>query len=348
MSKKEAAPASKWMAKLLKHDAAVKYELQDEAKYMRSPSPGVNYLFGKKMGMKPGTTMLLYGPAKSGKTLLSLAFAGQLHRDDPEAIVLHFDTEMRETVPTWAKVFGIDMNRIVTYSTNRPEEIFDFIATDVQAMIQEGAPIKCIIIDSLAALSYPKEANAEKTTNHVMGDAAAYLNRGMKAILPVIRRGGIYTFLCQHVRDNMDPQTAKYQKYVIPGGRGLKHLCEYFVLCEKINNKDSKTFDSEKTDGSGNPIQTGHHIRVAMEENSCGPQNRKIEIQLSYVDGIVNQHEEIATLAVNMGVIQRPNNMTYAYGDKKWVGYANFVEALKGDFDLQRELLDKVIENDLT
>jgi len=51
---------------------------------------------------------------------VSLAFAGQLHQTDPEAIVLHFDTEMRDTIPTWAKVFGIDLDRIVSYSTNQP------------------------------------------------------------------------------------------------------------------------------------------------------------------------------------------------------------------------------------
>jgi RecA/RadA recombinase len=340
--------ASKWMAKLRKHEAAVKYELKGNETMLRSPSPGVNYLFGKKMGMMPGYTMLLYGPQKSGKSLLSLALAGQLHRDDPNAIVLHFDTEMRETMKTWAKVFGIDMNRIASYSTNRPEEIFDFIAKDVNAMIQDGAPIKMIIVDSLAAISYPKEANAESTTNHIMGDAAAYLNRGMKAILPVIRRNGIYTVLCQHVRENMDPQTAKYRKYIIPGGRGLKHLCEYFVLCEQINSKDSRILDETRKDGSGNPIQTGHMIRVTMEDNSDGPKNRKIEIKLSYKEGIVDQHEEIATLAVNMGVIERPNNMTYAYKDKKWVGYNNFLAGLKDDTDLQKELLEKVVEQDLT
>jgi RecA/RadA recombinase len=284
----------------------------------------------------------------SGKSLFSLAFAGQLHKDDPEAIVLHFDTEFRETIPTWAKVFGIDMNRIISLSTNDPKEIFDYIQTDINAMLQEGAPIKMIIIDSLEMINYPKEGNAESTTNHVIGDASAYLKRAMKAILPIIRRNKIYTILCQHVRANMDPNMAKYKPFTIPGGFALKHSVEYWMLAQKIEAKDTKVFDSEKKDGSGNPIQTGHSIRVKMEENSMGPQNRSVEVALSYKDGIVNQHIEIAELATNMGIVERPNNLTYQFDGLKWKGFDNFALAIKEDPELQKKLIDKIKEVELT
>lgn len=339
---------NKWVQQLRKHGSAVDFNGTDALKYAKSPSPGINYLFGKARGIKPGYTAMIYGPAKSGKSLFSLAFAGQLHKDDPDAIVLHFDTEYRQTVPTWANVFGIDMNRIISYSTNNPQEIFDYIATDVQAMLQDGAPIKMIIIDSLAMINYPKEANAESTTNAVIGDGASYLARGMKAILPVIRKHGIYTILCQHVRANMDPNSAKYRPYVIPGGYALKHSVEYWMLCSKIEAKDSKVFDTDKKDGSGNPIQTGHAIRVKMEENSLGPQNRSVEVHLSYKEGIVNQHLEIAELANNMGIIERPNNVTYIFEDKKWRGFDDFANGIKQDEELAAKLLDKIKENDLT
>ena len=349
------------MKKLTKHDGFLKTSTFPEPPALQTSSPGVNYLFGKKAGMKAGSSMLLYGPPKSGKSLLSLAFAGHLHKTDPEAIVLKFDTEFREdSLEHWHQAFGIDKDRLKYYMTNKPEEIFDFIANDVQAVIQEemdkkktqdpsvGNPIKLIIIDSLAGINYPKEANAESTTNHIMGDAAAYLPRGFKAILPVLRKYKISLIACQHIRDNMDANTSKYIRYTIPGGKGIKHFIEYWTLVEKINAKDSKTFDSDKLDGSGNPIQTGHAIRVKMEESSNGPQNRAVEVDLSYSQGLMNPHKEVATLAINMGIIDRPNNMTYVYGGKKWVGYANFEEALKQDPDMQAELIKKIQENDIS
>jgi RecA/RadA recombinase len=340
----------KWMKELRKHKSAVNFEDLKEKREVvaRTPSPGINYLFGKAGGMKPGFTSLIYGPAKSGKSLFSLAFAGQLHKDDPEAIVLHFDTEMRSTIPQWSKAFGIDMDRVISYSTNDPHQIFDYIKNEVAAMLQEGAPIKMIIIDSLAGIEYPKEANAESTTNHVMGDGSQYLNRGMKAITKTIRDNGIYTILCQHVRANMDPNSAKYKPYIIPGGHGLKHSVEYWMLCTKIDSKDTKAFDASRKDGSGNPIQTGHAIRVKMEENSLGPQNRAVEVHLSYENGIINQHLEVAELAKNMEIVQRPNNTTYIFEDSKWTGFNNFALAIQQDESLRDRLLAKIHESDIT
>lgn len=312
------------------------------------PSPGVNYLFGKKQGIKAGYTLMVYGPPKSGKSLLAFAAAGQLHRDDPEAIVLHFDTEYRDNVMTWAEVFGIDSSRFITRQSNQPTDIFDYIATDVKAMLQEGVKIKMIIIDSLAMIQYPKEANKELSTNMVIGDAGSYLSGAMKMIVPVIRQFKIATILCQHVRANMDPNSAKYRPYIIPGGFALKHSVEYWMLAVKVESKDTKKFDSGRKDGAGNDIQTGHTIRVKMEENSDGPQNRAVEIALSYEKGLIDQFEEIATLAVNMNIVERPNNLTYQYGEQSWKGINNFALAVKENEILQRELIQKIKENDLT
>lgn len=339
----------KWMTMLKKHEAAVDYKnLNRPAVNFRSPSPGINYLFGKAQGIRPGYSALIYGPPKSGKSLFALAFAGQLHKDDPEAIVLHFDTEYRKTVDTWAGVFGIDMDRIQSYATNKPVEIFDFIATEVLAMLQEGAPIKMIIIDSLAMLQDPKEANKEHSTDFTIGGAAAYLGPAFKMIIPVIRQYNIANIICQHVRMNMDPMKAKYYPYIIPGGTALKHSIEYWMFCEKIVSKDTKTFDSETKDGSGNPIQTGHTIRVRMEENSLGPQNRSVEVALSYQKGIINQHVEIAELAKNMNLVDRPSNTSYEFEGQKWTGFDNFALGVEADHELQAKLIAKMKELDIT
>lgn len=343
------ANTKKWMTMLSKHESAVDYKnINREQRTMKSPSPGINYLFGKKQGIVPGYSALIYGPPKSGKSLFALAFAGQLHRDDPDAIVLHFDTEYRKTVDTWAGVFGIDMDRIKSYATNNPVLIFDFIANEVKAMLQAGAPIKMIIIDSLAMIQDPKEANKEHSTDFTIGGAAAYLGPAMKMIIPVIREFNIANIICQHVRMNMDPMKAKYYPYIIPGGTALKHSIEYWLFCEKIISKDKKTFDSEIKDGAGNPIQTGHAIRVRMEENSLGPQNRAVEVDLSYKEGLINQHREIAELAKNMGLVDRPDNTNYVWEGKKWTGFDNFALAIKADHEMQGKLVKKMQELDLT
>lgn len=336
---------SKFMSMLKKN--ATDFNTKKEIPVFSWESPGVNYLFGSKGGMRGGYTTMLYGPPKSGKSLLAYAAAGALHKRDPEAHVLHFDTEIRQNADTWAKSFGIDMDRFHSYPTNKANEIFDFIADEVEAALQGGMPIKMIIIDSVAGIMFPKESNRDKSTDMVIGDAAAYLGPAMKMVLSTIRKYDIALILCQHVRQNMDPNMAKYRPYIVPGGVALKHFVEYWVLVTKIENKDSKTFDSVKKDGSGNAIQTGHKIRVKMEENSDGPQSRAIEIDLSYAKGIINQHYEIAELAKNMGAVERPNNTAYVVGDKKYMGFDNFAAAIKADDELREHLLEAIKRSDI-
>lgn len=336
--------ANNFLSKLQKD--AKKLQLgAGEAWTAKTSSPAINYLFGKKGGIPAGYSVLLYGPPKAGKSLLSFAYAGHLHQTDPEAVVLHFDTEFRDGGEHWHSAFGIDPERFISYKTNNPVEIFDYIANDVNAMLQEGAKIKMIIIDSLAGIRYPKEANREVSTSHIMGDAAAYLPTAMKMIIPIIRKHKIFTVLCQHVRDNMDPNTAKYRPYVIPGGRALKHLTEVWCLVTKIEAKDSKTFDTSKKDGSGNLLQTAHSIRVKVEESSISPQNRSVEVDLSYTDGFINQHYEVAQLAVNMGIVEQAGAWVQ-YDGKKWNGITNFSLAVKDDLDLQNSLIKKISESD--
>lgn len=346
------------MKELFKHDANLRQQVESDPPALQTDSPGVNYLFGKAAGMKAGDSMLLYGPPKSGKSLLTAAFIGHLHKSDKTAWALKFDSEFREDwLDHWAEPFGIDRNRIAYNLTNKPEEIFDYIANDVVALIQKamkeagtddpavGNPIKLIVIDSLASIDYPKEANAEKTTNMVMGDAASYLPRGFKKILPILKKYKISLIACQHIRDNMNPQSAKYNPYTIPGGKGIKHFIEYWMLVEKINSKDSKIFDSDKLDGSGRPIKIGHALRVKMEENSNGPQDRHVEVDLSYTKGLINIEKEVATLAVNMGVAQTAGAWIH-YNGEKWNGVEKFAEAISKNPDLKNDLVAKISEND--
>lgn len=329
----------------LKKEAAKVFTPEREDWLATTKSPAINYLFGKKGGVPAGNIMLLYGPAKSGKSLVSFAYAGQLHQEDPEAIVLHFDTEFRDGVNHWEKAFGIDKERFISYKTNTPTEIFDYIAGPVLEMLQKGAKIKMIIIDSLAAIKYPKEANKESSDQFVIGDAGSYLPGAMKMIVPILRKYKILGILCQHVRANMDPNTAKYRPYIIPGGNALRHHTEVWTLVTKVESKTSKTFDENKKDGAGNFIQTEHTIRVKIEESSISPQNRAVEVDLSYSEGFINQHVEIAKLAVNMGVIDMAGAWV-KYEDKKWQGVENFANFVKEDSDFRLELLRKIKEVD--
>jgi len=161
--------ANKWMQKLQKMDGAIEKDYNPFARenILRSPSPSLNWIFGKGAGIPFGYSAIFYGPPKSGKSLSSYLMASQLHKDDPEALVVRFDTEMRADAqldPMW----GIDQDRFMAYNVNDPTQIYDRIANEFADMLEQGAPIKMIIIDSLQGMKGVKRMGKDSVADHLM------------------------------------------------------------------------------------------------------------------------------------------------------------------------------------
>jgi RecA/RadA recombinase len=199
--------SKKWMEKLAKLDGAVDRAYNPFNNIIRTPSPSVNFIFGNTHGLPLGYSMVLYGPPKGGKSVLANAMIGQLHRDDPDAIAIKFNTERRESVQLtdrMMQVYGIDSSRYIAYETNSAATVFDRIANDIKAMCQEGAPIKLIIIDSITSIVGRRAENADSIETQQIGDDAATLQAGLKMILGTIRDHRIALVLITQLRAEMD------------------------------------------------------------------------------------------------------------------------------------------------
>ena len=180
---------SDWMKMLNKMEGAVDrdYDYYAEGNFIRTNSPSMNYIFSKCPGLSFGEFMLLWGPPKAGKSIITNAFIAGLHAQDPNAIAVKFDTEMRSTgreEPFW----GIDDDRFQAFNANEPELIFDRIKDEFLPMLQKGFPMRLLIIDSLRGVAGVKASNAKSVTDHQMGDKAMTIQKGLEAIMPVLRR----------------------------------------------------------------------------------------------------------------------------------------------------------------
>jgi len=96
--------------------------------------------------------------------------------------------------------------------------------------------------------------------------------------------------------------------------------------------------------------QTGHKVRLWMQDSSLGSKNRMAEFTLDYKRGIVNQHEEVFRLGLNWGVIKRPSKGVYVIGEQKFAGKPATLEALASSVELQQFILTELkrLENDTT
>lgn len=352
------APRKDWMDRLLTLDGAVKERRNPHANVIQSPSPSLNFIFGNGWGLPRGYSVVYYGPPKSGKSLIGWLHAGQLHRDDPNAFVVKFNTEFREegqlTAETAANMYGIDLKRYVGIDANDPSKVYDQIANKIDAWCSDGLPLGMIIIDSMNGIQGRRAMEQESMMTQNIGDVALTNKEGLKRVLEVQRKHQFALVMTSHVAVEMDPiEQKRGNKFKMGASIGVQHHAEYFVFVESNKNKAAQmnllgqTFtDDTKKDMDDRAEKTGMKIRVIMKDSSMGPKGRYGEFTLDFKRGVINQHEEIFLLAKNRGLLQRPNNRTWVYGDRQWVGEETMIKALQQDTKLQEDLLKELRRQD--
>jgi hypothetical protein len=88
----------------------------------------------------------------------------------------------------------------------------------------------------------------------------------------------------------------------------------------------------------------GHPLRATIEKSKFGPWPRKCEFKVNFQVGVVDSHEEIAQLALDYDIVKKTSNVSHEYGDKRWVGFPKFCEAIRDDVALGNELVVKIAE----
>jgi recombination protein RecA len=331
------------MSALIKADDAAKVASQVKdisENLLVTPSPSLNW--ATHGGIPKGHITVLWGPEGSSKSTIAMNLIAQLQKEDPEAIALWFDTEFSFS-PKWAQTQGVNADLVMHRSGNIGSEIFDYIKNTAQALSQEGAPIKAIIIDSVTNMVGPKENNQDSTGDQVIGDLSKFLGVALKSIMQYINQHNILCVLISQARTNMDPNTSKYEKYILPSGMTLRHNTSLVVRVEKISSKDSIIVDETSNNMNDTGEVVGKKIRAKVTKTRSGGEGRVAEFTLHFSQGIINQGEEVAKLGINQGVIQRPNNRTYVLpGGKSLVGFAALVKSLSENPEEQKTVMDAI------
>jgi recombination protein RecA len=336
----------KWMSKLTADFGIAASNLESTlAPVLPSRSPSLNWATGIG-GFQPGKVSVLYGPESSGKSLLAMMAIADYQKKDPEAIFVWFDSEFSFNLPLFKKVGGDD-TRLYLRQTNDPVKIFDFIGGEMLEMLQDGAPIKGIVIDSIKAIRYPKEVNMKQTTDQKMGGTgASYLPSALKLVIPVIAEYKLLTFFIQQVTMEIDPIKALRNPYVITEGRALKHAADLMLEIVKLDTKNGVIESGENIHGGAQ--QVGHKVRVKVKKNRLGAPARTAEFTYHYDYGIINTDVEIFELAKSLGVIFHPKNPeTGKENTQMWQfanyepirGEANMLAFVKGSKKIQDEIL---------
>lgn len=315
---------------------------------MTTDSPSLNWIFGNTHGLPFGYSLLLWGAPKSGKTLICNNFISVLHKTDPNAVVLKFNSEMRETLQSQSNFSEVDLSRIRTIEANTPASVFDFITDAVPAMCQGGLPIKLIVIDSLNAIHGKRGVNSESIENVTIGDMALTLQEGFKRIIPVLRKYKIALIATAQQRAEMNQiEQRRGNDYKVALASGALHALEYHVQIVQNRNKDGKIFNEANKDLMEKSLITGHKIRAVITASSCSPPGRTAEFTLDYSKGIVNVAEEVAKLATDATKIVGLEGQMYVFEDRKYRGWDAFVNGLNTDPEFMNKVIEAVKKTDL-
>jgi recombination protein RecA len=240
-------------------------------------------------GYPRGRMIEIYGPESSGKTTLACFFAGQCQNhffEDKQrnGVVAYVDVE-HALDPAYAKVFGLDMDKVIFSQPDSAEQALDIVEDLVESDL-----VDMVVIDSVAALSPQAELAGEMGDTQMgllarlMGKACRKLQSSMKPKSPTVIFINQIRFKIGVVYGN--PET-------VPGGNALKYFSAIRLVTRSGDTIDDK-------DGN----QIGMTSRVRSIKNKVAPPHRNCEMKILFDSGY--QIEEEYVLAFQKyGIIKK-------------------------------------------
>jgi hypothetical protein len=217
----------------------------------------------------------------------------------------------------------------------------------MKELLQEGAPIRALVVDSIKSIRYPKEVNKKQSTDMLMGGTgAAYLPSALKMVVPLVSEFNLYTFLIQQVSIEIDQMKAMRNPFVLPDGQALKHAADMMLEITKLDTKNGVVEKGETLTGSA--AQVGHKVRVKVKKNRLGRPARVAQFTYHYDHGVVDTANEIFDLAKSLGIVFHPvnpdtgkeNSMMWQFGNYDPIrGENNMRTFVASDRKIQDEVM---------
>lgn len=170
-------------------------------------------------GFPRGKISVVYGPESAGKTNLTLMAIAQAQRLYPDETAVFIDVE-KALDPKWAKALGVDTDNLGYLLPNFAEEGIDMLSAVLAA-----DDVGLVVVDSVAALTPMKEAEASADRMQVGGNSLLIGSMMRKAIvgLTQAQKQDRYPtiILLNQVRIKIGVMFGNPEG--MPGGNALKH-----------------------------------------------------------------------------------------------------------------------------
>jgi recombination protein RecA len=124
-------------------------------------------------GLPRGKVTTIFGPESSGKTNIALCCIRMAQLLYPEQICVFLSIEGFD--PEWAKVMGVDVDKLLVVQPSYAEQVIDFAAKFLSA-----ADCSLVVLDSIAAMISTQELE-KGGDGAIVGSSAIVVNRLVRA-----------------------------------------------------------------------------------------------------------------------------------------------------------------------
>ena len=305
----------------------------DKQLWLPSRSLMLNHTLGG--GIPYGRIAEIFGTESSGKTLIAQDFGYVAQKLG--GIILWNDAEQSFT-PYWAEQNGLDTSRIELCNEVAVEYVSDWLLDMVvyyRSKLVNNEPI-LFIQDSTAALDCLENINSrQKDSKAEMGNRAKAIYKMVRIRNKMLTELGVISIFINQIRQKVgaskfeDPDTT-------PGGNAMK-----FYAAQRIG-----AYAGAQVKGmvKGYEDRVGVETSIRLKKNKVAPPRptfrTKIYFNTEYRMPVgIDRYEGLPEVLLNLGVVEKRGNTFYYKDDKICIGQKNFVEKIRGDADLRKQLL---------
>ena len=240
-------------------------------------------------GIPNNKIMALAGESATGKTYFALSMCKKFLDDNPDGVILYFDTEQAIT-SDMVKERGMDPSRVAIFPVATVETFRHQAISIVDKYIEtkDSKPV-FVVLDSLGMLSTEKEMNdtAEGKSTRDM-TRAQVIKATFRVLTLKLGKAGIPLIMTNHTYDVVGAYVPMKE---MGGGSGLKYAASTIVYLSKKKDKDG-------TDVVGNII------KCKLFKGRFTKENKDIEVQLNYDTGL-NPYYGLVPIAIKHGIFKK-------------------------------------------
>lgn len=243
-------------------------------------------------GLPNNKILALAGESSTGKTYFTLGIISKFLRDNPEAVVLYFDSEQAVTSEMF-KNRGIDPKRVGVFPVSTIEEFRHQAITIVDkylALPKEDQKPTMVVLDSLGMLSTSKEMNDTAEGKETRDMTRAQIIKSTFRVLTV--KLGIAKIPMIMTNHTYQVVGAYVPMSEMGGGTGLKYAASTIVYLSKKKDKNA--------DGQ----VVGNIIHCKLYKGRFTKENKQIDVRLNYDSGL-DPYYGLVDIAISAGIFKK-------------------------------------------